>query len=125
MSSLHNVFCSSAVELTEIRTKYVHGNRLAALMHVHRLWYTWSSKLNTNVHSNNSLDSLINKSYKCNKCKPSNSHCITPLLHCSVHTPQAAVLSSHIPSLPIVSDGLPCCLQGTRMTVCSDPVPWN
>ena len=55
MSSLHNVFCSSAVELTEIRTKYVHGNRLAALMHAHRLWYTWSSKLNTNVHSNNSL----------------------------------------------------------------------
>ena len=60
MSSLHNVFCSSGMELTEIRTKYVHGNRLAALMHVHRLWYTWSSKLNTNVHSNNSLDSLIN-----------------------------------------------------------------
>ena len=49
MSSLHNVFCSSAMELTEIRTKYVHGNRLAALMHVHRLWYTWSSKLNTNI----------------------------------------------------------------------------
>ena len=55
MSSLHNVFCSSAMELTEIRTKYVHGNGLAALMHAHRLWYTWSSKLNTNKHSNNSL----------------------------------------------------------------------
>ena len=51
------------------------------------------------------------------KCKPSNSHCITPLLHCSVHTPQAVVLLSHIPSLPVVSDGLPCCLQGTHMTV--------
>ena len=51
------------------------------------------------------------------KCKPNNSHCITPLLHCSVHTPQAAVLPSHIPSLPVVSDGLPCCLQGTHTTV--------
>ena len=60
MSAVHNVFCSSAMELTEIRTKYVHGNRLAALLHVYRLWYTWSSKLNTNVHSNNSLDSLMN-----------------------------------------------------------------
>ena len=51
------------------------------------------------------------------ECKPNNSHCITPLLHCSVHTPQAVVLPSHIPSLPVVYDGLPCCLQGTHMTV--------
>ena len=55
MSSLHNVFCSSAMELIEICTKYVHGNRLAALMHVHRLWYTWSSKLNTNIQQSSLL----------------------------------------------------------------------
>ena len=110
MSSLHNVFCSSAMELTEIRTKYVHGNRLAALMHAHRLWYSWSSKLNTKVHSNNSLDSLINV----------NLTTVTALHHYftvqSTH-PRLWCCLSHIPSLPVVSDGLPCCLQGTHMTV--------